>query len=176
MWCSLTELNLTGFTGAAHEHGLLVHEVNVRLQQKTPFALYGWQAVVKARHGGAKRGRDGGERRQRLVLFDMIRECDLIMIAEALVEDDAGRVLNKHAIVWDGWRRLLFIGPGAYDDRGLDGALLLNEADCNSAEHVDTEHGMTVSRYVHERFGIRHFTNMHVLMVSGKKAHLTNHA
>ena len=34
-----------------------------------------------------------------------------------------------HAIVWDGWRGLLFLGPGAFDDRGLDGAILVDKED-----------------------------------------------
>ena len=124
---------------------------------------------------GSKRGADGAKRRLRIVLFEIICEKDVIIIAEAIVEDDAGLELSRHAIVWDGWRRLLFIGPGTMDDRGLDGALQLEPADCEDASHVDPVHGMTISDYVLQRFGIRHVVGAHVPMVLAKRASETNH-
>ena len=52
-WCAcpracsqnLTDLNLTGFTGAKYDDGLQVAEVNARLQL-TPYTLYGWQVSL----------------------------------------------------------------------------------------------------------------------------------
>ena len=170
---TLAELNATGFAGKRYEAGIPTHELNVRLQ-KTPYSLYDWQWLVK-RRTGIKRGADGAARRRQLVLFDIISVPDAILIAVAAVEDVEGRVTSYHAIVWDGWRRLLFIGPGSMDDRGLDGCLLLQRAECEDAARVDKEHGVTVSEHIHQRFGIRYIQRAHVVMVSLKRRAETHH-
>ena len=139
-----------------------LHDVTVRLQ-KTPWALYGWQSVVKA-HGGKKRGADGKERRSNIALHELLTAPLGIYIAVAVL--DAG---NKHAIVWDGWRRVLFIGPGEYDDRGLDGALLVEQADIDNALHVNLTHGVTLTEYVRNKFGLVSMTQVAVLMCRAKR-------
>ena len=164
---SLGELNLTGFSGQRYDDGLYMHDVNVRLR-KTPFQVYDWQAALHRHDCGAKRGRDGSERRQMISLFDVISNLDVVLIAEALVEWN-GEIVSKHAVVWDGWRRLLFIGPGEFDDRGLDGALHLHDIDCQCHSHVDETHGMTISSYVESKFGISRMTHVHALMVLKKR-------
>ena len=59
-----------------------------------------------------------------LTLFEFISAPIGILIGEATMDTQ-----DVHAIVWDAWRKILFIGPGAYDDRGLDGALLIEPED-----------------------------------------------
>mgnify|MGYP006152133073 CR=1 FL=1 len=86
------------------------------------------------------------------------------MLAVARVQGDAG-TLDNHAVVWDAWRRILFIGPGCYDDRGLDGALLVEEADIADPSRVDPTHGMSLAAYVESKFGIVGFVTASVLMV-----------
>ena len=97
-----------------------------------------------------------------------------MLVAVALVEGEGDEVTG-HAVVWDGWRRVLFVGPGAYDDRGLDGALLLSESDCMDPSHVDPEHGMAVSAYVASKFGIRRFSRVYAIMVHANRLHETSH-
>ena len=113
--------------------------------------------------------RCGKARRQAISLFDVVQHAGIILIGEALVHDNEnGAILSKHAVVWDGWRRLLFIGPGEFDDRGLDGALQLHLEDMKDRERMDPVHGQTLSAYVSDKFGISTFTDVHALMVSAK--------
>ena len=155
----LADLNLTGFVGDKYDEGITLHEANVRLRA-TPYVLYDADKV------SSKRKRSGGaERRTQLSLFDIIKQLDTIIVAAGVVRDEDGRLLSKHAFVWDGWRRLFFVGPGEFDDRGLDGALLMEEADCKDAAHVDAAHGLTATAYLHKKFGISEFTHSYALMV-----------
>ena len=83
---------------------------------------------------------DGASRRRPLTIADIISRQDVILVAEARVDDiETGQRLSRHSIVWDGWRRVLFIGPGQFTDRELDGVLQLEESECN-----DPAKGMTV--------------------------------
>ena len=52
----------------------------------------------------------------------------MIVVAIAVVSLACGDSCG-HAVVWDGWRNLLFIGPGSRRDRGIDGTVLVNKAD-----------------------------------------------
>ena len=101
----------------------MVKEVHERLKP-TPYELYGWTRVA-----GAKRTRDGTQRRRGISIFELINLFDAIVIAEAVVQSPGGGPTTGHAIVWDGWRRLLFIGPGAVDDRALDGTFTISRED-----------------------------------------------
>ena len=80
-----------------------------------------------------------------------------------------------HGIVWDAWRRVLFIGPGGYSDRGMDGALLVEQADIDDASRVDPVEGCTLSEWVAGKFGIRHVVRAHVLMVRASRVCETHH-
>lgn len=163
----LDKLNLRGFD--PHVEGIPLHEVTVRLR-KSPWALYGWQALAKAA-GAPKRGRDGAARRAHITLHELISAQPAIYVAVGMVDDE--RCL--HAVVWDGWRRLLFLGPGNYSDRELDGTISVEEADVRDAEHVCERHGVTLSAYVYERFGMRMFVDAHVVMVKAKRVAETAH-
>ena len=191
----LGSLGLVGFNGAKYAHGLHAHDINTAFQRSgSPFHLANWQTVLAKK--GSKRGaNDGAARRRLMVLWDIISVLDVITLGIAIVEDSdgaalseevgsssstlpqprargTGAVLSQHAFVWDGWRRLLFIGPGQADDRGLDGALLLRKEECTDPSFVDEAHGTTVSGYVFQRFGIRYINTCHVLMVHAKRAPL----
>ena len=158
------QLNLMGFNGAKYDDGIPLHEIVVRLR-KTPWALYGWQAVMKAK-GKRKRGANGKQRR----IFQIsLHEVLSMPAAIYLVVMAATEGSINHAVVWDGWRRVLFIGPGAYDDRGMDGALLVEQADIDDAAHVDEEHGQSLTDYVRERFGLSHVVDAAVVMVRAKR-------
>ena len=123
------KLNCIGMSKDAHKQGITVRELNERLTE-TPYYLYGWQTGSKA----SKRGRDGEERRRLITIHEIIAVEDVILIAQAVVfSPDAGEA--RHAIVWDGWRRMLFIGAGQADDRGLDGVLLVDREDQVSRLH-----------------------------------------
>ena len=67
------------------------------------------------------------------------------------------------------WRRLLFIGPGQFTDRELDGVLQLEESECNDPAYVDPAKGVTVAKYVNERFGISRIYDAHAIMVVHKR-------
>lgn len=164
------ELNLLGFTGPRYEAGVPLHEITVRLR-KTPWALYGWQAIVKQRTG-KKRGADGKERRTEVIALHEVLTAGLgiYLVIMSAVEGDV-----NHAVVWDAWRRVLFIGPGYYDDRGMDGALLVEQADLDDAAHVDEAHGLTLTDYVRQRFGLEHVVNAAVVMVRAKVAAEVGH-
>ena len=110
-----------------------MHELNTRLQ-RTPFELLPVRTFLK-RAGQLKRGADGRERRSEMSVWELLQVECAIVIAVALVEDE-GCVVG-HGIVWDAWRRILFIGPGAFDDRGLDGALVVEPADIADMSRVD---------------------------------------
>ena len=128
------------------------------------------KAAGKRRHNGP------AERRQLISLFELLTAVgEAIVIVEAVVEGEHGEVLSVHAIVWDAWRRILFFGPGSRDDRGMDGALVVQEADLLSESHVDAEHGVTLSEHVRVSFGIAGFRRAHVVMVAAKRAGETNH-
>ena len=151
----LKDVNLSGVSRKYEHTKDRMHFVNQRLE-KTAFALYNWQTFLKSRNG-VKRGHDGTARRALPVLFDVISQLNVIFIASAMVEDAKGNV-NGHAIVWDGWRRILFIGAGAscgIEDRGIDGALVLNEQDCKDMHHVDPRYHVSISQHVLDKFGIR---------------------
>ena len=122
-WQTLGALNLTGFVGDKYADGIMVKEVHERLKL-TPYELYGWTRVA-----GAKRTRDGTQRRAGIFIFELINLVDAIVVAEARVQTPGGGPTAGHAVVWDGWRSLLFIGPGAYDDRALDGTLRIARED-----------------------------------------------
>ena len=172
---SLAALNMTGFSGAKYEDGIRVHDINVRMMKtKSPYSLYGWQSLTKKRKG-QKRGAGGKERRTPIRLFEIISIADAIVVAEAVVRAADGSVDSKHAVVWDGWRRLFFVGPGAYDDRGLDGTLQLDEADVVNESHMDMQYGMTVTDYVRINFKISDFTDAAVVMVRKSRAAETHH-
>ena len=109
--------------GAKYADGIMVKEVHERLKP-TPYELYGWTRVA-----GAKRTRDGTQRRTGISIFELINLVGAIVIAEAIVQTPGGGPTAGHAIVWDGWRSLLFIGPGAYDDRALDGTFKIARED-----------------------------------------------
>ena len=47
---------------------------------------------------------------RKLRLFDLISINDAIVLATA--PGGLGEKQDRHAIVWDGWRSILFIGPG----------------------------------------------------------------
>jgi hypothetical protein len=91
------------------------------------------------------------------------------------VTDEEGEVTSVHAVVWDSWRRILFFGPGLRTDRGMDGALLVHEADLQSEFHVDDEAGVTLSDHVRATYGIAGFRRAHVVMVAAKQAAETLH-
>jgi hypothetical protein len=57
----------------------------------------------------------------------------------------------------------------------LDGALQVDQADIDDAEHIDEKHGQTLTQYVQERFGITQFTGASVLMVRAKRVAETEH-
>ena len=120
---TLGSLNLTGFTGPKYEEGVPVRDVKERLRG-TPYELYGWQAGREK-----KRGSDGSERRNLISLTDII-VAESIVVAEAVIDPPDGSPRDKHALVWDGWRGLLFVGPGRHaDDRSADGIIKVEKDD-----------------------------------------------
>lgn len=64
--------------------------------------------------------------------------------------------------------------PGEFDDRGLDGAILVEPSDISDENHRN-EDGKTLTEHIATRFGIDAIYSMHVVMVRLKKAHLTHH-
>jgi hypothetical protein len=91
-------------------------------------------------------------------IFELISATPAIYIAVAVIEEQE----CAHAIVYDGWRRLLFIGPGNYTDRTLDGTILIEQDDIDDRSHVSTEHECTLTEYVRRQFGIMELTDAHV--------------
>ena len=140
--------------------------------QTTPYALYGWKALQKMA-GKRARGADGSERRTKISLFDVISVSDAILVAVALVNNSGGE--DNHAVVWDGWRSVLFVGPGKFCDRQLDGALLVGDADKLNENHVDPYYGVTITQYVRDTFGLQHFNDVHVLMANTARLAETEH-
>lgn len=51
-----------------------------------------------------------------------------IYIAVAQVDLGDGPA-DGHAILWDAWRRILFLGPGDFNEHVCDGAILVDEED-----------------------------------------------
>ena len=68
-------------------------------------------------------------RRSFISIFELITFKYAIVIAVAVVQPPDGGEPCGHAIVWDGWRALLFVGPGNRDDRGIDGTIRVETAD-----------------------------------------------
>ena len=125
---SLKALNCLGFSGDNYMAGVPIKEIKLRLIP-TPYELYGWQSIFK-KDSGVKRGRDGAERRSLVSMFDIVSLVDAIVIAEAVVDAPDGSGRDWHAIVWDGWRNLMFIGPGRHaDDRSSDGMIKVDKLD-----------------------------------------------
>ena len=59
------------------------------------------------------------------MLIELLRLEHGIFVAIAQVLLETGHA-DAHAIVWDAWRRVLFIGPDAFDDKVCDGAILVD--------------------------------------------------
>ena len=122
---------------------------------------------------GYKRGRDGLLRGSFITLPEIISFTGAILLCVAIVQTPYGR--DTHAVIWDGWRLVLFIGPGKFDDRNLDGAILLSKEDVADAAHRDELTGKTATEAVCQKFGIASFISAHALMVNKRKAGLTPH-
>ena len=72
-------------------------------------------------------------------------------------------------------RGVLFIGPGDFNDRQTDGAILVNEEDRADGNHVDPIQELTLSQYVTKIFGILYLTHIHIVMVNARRAAETEH-
>ena len=76
--------------------------------------------------------------------------------------------LLGHAIVYDAWRRLLFIGGGDWDERQTNGTLLI-DAD-------DKSDPTTLVEYLFEHFGMYDtLESAYVLLVNKKRVSDTSH-
>ena len=185
-------LNLLGFTGSIYARGIDLSEINMRFQDPEhgpPFEL----ARVRQdgstcggaggrRRRGNKRASDGSERRHDWSLFELLSLREGIFIAVAQVHLDDGPA-DGHAIVWDWWRRILFLGPGDFNDHVCDGAIQVEESDLQDPGHLSdvyigperVHRRMTLSDYVREIFGISRVTKVAALMVQAKRIHLTEY-
>ena len=105
-----------------------------------------------------------------------------IFIAVAQVDLGDGPA-DGHAITWDAWRRILFLGPGDFNEHVCDGAILVDEEDlldrdrrCDVYIGLERAHArMTLSEYVREIFGISRVTKVAALMVNAKSVSETGY-
>jgi len=164
------------------ERGMTAHQMTQRLRPTTPYSLKPLAKFLKFDHlgcsdvpsggGGMKRDREGTDRRDfvNLSVHQLIKLRNAIFFGEAaIVDHDSGRITDYHIVIWDDWRSILFIGPGEYDDRCLDGALLIHEEDRADPAPIDPTHGVTLEQYCSEQFGIVHISRVHVLMVQANR-------
>ena len=77
--------------------------------------------------------------------------------------------------MWDGWRRVLFIGPGDFHGTQVSGSILVDEIDLKDRAHVDTYQRQTLSAYIESVYGITHVQEAFVLMVNAKRVGATHH-
>ena len=140
----------------------------------TPYSLYNLSTIAKRRRG-VKRGADGAKRGALMTIGELVSERDVICVCEALVEDVEGGATCLHAIVWDGWRRILWFGAGEKGggELGLDGAVVVHEEDMCDAARVDPVYGSTLSEYVRAQFAIVGVERAYVVMVKAKEADAT---
>ena len=120
-----------------------------------------------------RRSSTSAVRPDELNIFDLVSIKEAVALATATVAAEHG--YDTHSIVWDGWRRILFIGPGASDDRGLDGALLVAQNDLDNEFHIDAEHQMTLSDFVAAKFNICRVREVCIAMVRKDAASHTGH-
>ena len=188
---SRKELNLSCFTTSLkgeYENrvstgGISFKQVNACFQVRDgpPFEL----SHVR-QHQDRKRTFDGKLARktfsERMNLHSLIRLEHGIFVATVQVDLPSG-MTDSHAIVWDAWRRILFLGPGDFNDQVCDGALLVEEADIADKMHTSdvcigvqrTNTKMTLSDYVYTIFGIRLLTEIKILMVNAHRKDETEH-
>jgi hypothetical protein len=189
-------LSLDGFTGPAFERGIELKHVNERFQKPggPPFELMavrhdgsacggagGGRRRGKAK-AGSQRDRDGKERRETWGIYDLVSLNGGIFIAVAQVDLGDGPA-DGHAITWDAWRRILFLGPGDFNEHVCDGAILVDEEDlldrdrrCDVYIGPERAHArMTLSEYVREIFGISRVTKVAALMVNAKSVSETGY-
>ena len=181
---SRQDLNLKNFTTAQHGEdengvstGISFKDVNARFQVRggPPFEL----SHVR-QDQDLKRTFEGKELRKsfcaRMSLHSLICLKHGIYVATVQVDLPSGKT-DSHAIVWDAWRRILFLGPGDFNDHQCDGAILVEEADIADELHASdvcigvlrTNTKMTLSDYVYTIFGIRYLTEIMILMVNAKR-------
>ena len=188
---SRKELNLSCFTTSLkgeYENrvstgGISFKQVNACFQVRDgpPFEL----SHVR-QHQDRKRTFDGKLARkafsEQMNLHSLIRLEHGIFVATVQVDLPSG-MTDSHAIVWDAWRRILFLGPGDFNDQVCDGALLVEEADIADKMHTSdvcigvqrTYTKMTLSDYVYTIFGIRLLTEIKILMVNAHRKGETEH-
>ena len=190
---SASELNLTGFNGSQYDQGIELKEVSERLQASNgpPFELMqvrsdgstcGGAGGRRNRNSAVKRTLDGTERRIAWDLHSLISLTEGIYVAIAQVDNGEGPA-DAHAIVWDAWRRVIFFGPGDFNEHVCDGAIVVEQEDIDDKEHrsdvyigVEQEHAkMTLSEYVHTIFGISRVTKVAAVMVKAKCASETGY-
>jgi len=116
---NLQVLNCVGLYPRAASQGLLIHEVQARLQGHTPYEM----EIVSLNEPS---------------VFGLVQLTGGIFVAVAFVELHEAGTTDTHALVWDAWRSLLFIGPGNFDDKQTDGCLMVTREDINSRFAVTT--------------------------------------
>ena len=65
---------------------------------------------------------------------------------------------------------------GRRDDRGLDGAVLVQDSDLASRDAVDAKHGITLTQFLLNTFDMADIVrDIHIIMVRHRMMHLTHH-
>jgi hypothetical protein len=116
---------------------------------------------------------DGAARRADIHIFDLMKLRTAIVLASTVVETADGT--DHHAIVWDGWRSVLFIGPGDFHGTQVSGSIRVDEADLSDPNHIDSSEGQTLCDYIKNIYGITRVRDAHVLMVNAKRLAGTHH-
>ena len=132
----------------------------------------GWLKAARA-DGLAPALLDGAARRRPIDIWDLMQLRRAIVLARTEVTTTDG--LDSHAVVWDGWRRVLFIGPGDFHGTQVSGSILVDEIDLMDRAHIDSYQGQTLSAYIESVYGITRVQEAFVLMVNAKRVVGTHH-
>ena len=108
-----------------------------------------------------------------LSIWDVVQFLDAIMVCRARVLVEGGE--DMHAIVWDGWRRVLFVGPGDFHGSQVTGTILVTEDDIHDRNHIDSYQEQTLTDYVATVYGITHIVECKALLVTAARSHTTHH-
>lgn len=148
------------------------HNLGLTLELESRAPADGWLKVARA-DGLAPALMDGTARRSTIDLWDLMQLRRAVVIAHTEVTTSDG--LDSHAVVWDGWRRVLFIGPGDFHGTQVSGSILVDEIDLKNRGHVDNYQGQTLSDYIRSVYGIERVHAAFVLMVNAKRVAGTHH-
>ena len=103
----------------------------------------------------------------------LVKIPDAIVIAVVQVAPEDATATEQqddlHAIVWDAWRRILFLGPGNFDEGQTDGAIEVHDEDIADEKHVNADAGCTLTEYVRNHYYVHHIVHAQALMINKKR-------